>query len=351
MNAPLSENTQAVLLLTAPLIVGRQAGDQPDLLTPGEYNRLARALREKQRQPADLLGPGPDVQALLEDCRHIIAPERATALLARGFSLGQAADHWQTRSIWVASRADPHYPRRLKSKLLENAPVIIYGCGDATLLNNGGLAIVGSRNAGDTVLARAENAGRLAAAAGIGLVSGGARGVDQAAMRGAFQGGGNVLGVLADSLGQAALSRENRDAIRENRAVLISAQDPAAGFNVGNAMQRNKYIYALADAALVVNSDYQKGGTWAGAIEQLEKYHFAPVFVHARARADNGVDEETPASQGNTALLKRGAREWPDPQNAEMLAALLDTTAAEHAAEQKKNQQQQQQDSLPLSFG
>ena len=36
-------------------------------------------------------------------------------------------------------------------------------------------------------------------------------------------------------------------------------------------MQRNKLIYALADAALVVNSDYEKGGTWAGAVEQLER--------------------------------------------------------------------------------
>ena len=34
-------------------------------------------------------------------------------------------------------------------------------------------------------------------------------------------------------------------------------------------MQRNKLIYALADAALVVNAEKDKGGTWNGAIEQL----------------------------------------------------------------------------------
>jgi predicted Rossmann fold nucleotide-binding protein DprA/Smf involved in DNA uptake len=32
----------------------------------------------------------------------------------------------------------------------------------------------------------------------------------------------------------------------------------SAGFNVGNAMQRNKLIYALADASLMVSSDLNK---------------------------------------------------------------------------------------------
>jgi hypothetical protein len=55
MIAPLTPNTQAILLLTAPLIAGR--GDlSAKLLSLGEYNRLAGILREKQKQPADLIG-------------------------------------------------------------------------------------------------------------------------------------------------------------------------------------------------------------------------------------------------------------------------------------------------------
>ena len=83
----------------------------------------------------------------------------------------------------------------------------------------------------------------------------------------------------------------------DHKLVLISPYDPAAGFNVGHAMQRNKVIYALADAALVVTSDFEKGGTWAGAIEQLEKLHLVPVFVR------NGAN----AGKGNSALLRHGA--------------------------------------------
>lgn len=86
--------------------------------------------------------------------------------------------------------------------------------------------------------------------------------------------------------------------------MLVSPYDPAAGFNVGHAMQRNKLIYALSDAALVVTSDFEKGGTWAGAIEQLERLQLVPVFVR---NSDN-------AGKGNTALLKRGGIPWPNPQ-------------------------------------
>jgi uncharacterized protein (DUF1786 family) len=56
MNTEISQNTQAILLLMAPLIAGR-FNSSPDLLTPSEYKWLARHLREIQRQPADLLLP------------------------------------------------------------------------------------------------------------------------------------------------------------------------------------------------------------------------------------------------------------------------------------------------------
>jgi hypothetical protein len=56
MIEPLTSNTQAILLLTAPLVAGR--GEiSPDLLSLGEYNRLTSLLREKQKQPADTISP------------------------------------------------------------------------------------------------------------------------------------------------------------------------------------------------------------------------------------------------------------------------------------------------------
>ena len=104
-------------------------------------------------------------------------------------------------------------------------------------------------------------------------------------MRGALDEGGKAIGVLADSLERAAMNRENRDMLIDGQLVLVSPYDPSAGFNVGNAMQRNKLIYALADAALVVSSDFEKGGTWAGAIEQLDRLRMVPVYVRSRPQS------------------------------------------------------------------
>jgi len=189
MSHSLSPNTQAILLLTAPLIAGRRDSSS-DLLKPGEYRRLVRFLRDKQREPADLLVP--DARGLLEECQHLVGSDRLKSLLARGFLLSQAVERWQARAIWVVSRADAEYSRRLKARLKEDAPPVLYGCGDAALLDTGGLAVVGSRDVDDKLVEYAEGIGRLVARERRTLVSGGARGIDQAAMRGALETGGRV---------------------------------------------------------------------------------------------------------------------------------------------------------------
>jgi predicted Rossmann fold nucleotide-binding protein DprA/Smf involved in DNA uptake len=232
-------------------------------------------------------------------------------------------DRWNARAIWVVSRADANYPPRLKNRLREDAPPVLYGCGETALLDTGGLAVVGSRHVDEQLIASTENVGKLAAQAGFTLISGAARGIDRAAMRGALQAGGAVAGVMADSLEQGALARDNREALMDHKLALVSPYDPAAGFNVGHAMQRNKVIYALADAALVVTSDFEKGGTWAGAIEQLRKLHFVPVFVR------DGVN----VGKGNAALLQHGALPWPNPQDSAELSQALAKALEEKAAE------------------
>ncbi len=143
MMATLSQNTQAILLLTAPLIVGNGKAS-PELLSPGEYKRLAKHLVALQKTPADLLST--DAQEVIQACNPIITADRLMRLLERGFLLTQAVERWRTRAIWVVSRADPDYPRRLKTRLREDAPAVIYGCGELHLADAEGLAVVGSRH-------------------------------------------------------------------------------------------------------------------------------------------------------------------------------------------------------------
>lgn len=314
MTPVLSPNTQAILLLTAPLIAGRNTTSS-DLLSPGEYKRLARYLREIQRQPADLVSP--NAAETLRACQPVIDESRLQKLLGRGFLLSQVIERWQARAIWVVSRADVEYPRRLKARLREDAPAVLYGCGDMTLLETGGLAVVGSRHVDDSLIDYTMSIGRLAVRAGSTLISGGAKGIDQAAMRGAIEAGGKVCGVLADSLEKTSMNREHRNLLLDGQLVLISPYDPSAGFNVGNAMQRNKLIYALADASLVVSSDVNKGGTWAGAVEQLDKLKFVPVFVRSTGKSSAGLD----------ALRNKGALPWPNPRDVDSFEEVFNLSA------------------------
>jgi len=132
-------------------------------------------------------------------------------------------------------------------------------------------------------------------------------------MDGALSSGGKSLGVLADNLDQAVLRRSNRDNLMNGQLTFVSPYDPAIPFNVGYQMQRNKLIYALSDAAVVVNSDYRKGGTWAGATEQLDKFRFVPIFVRTSGEPSKGLEE----------LQAKGALPWPDPDNLGDLANTL----------------------------
>jgi predicted Rossmann fold nucleotide-binding protein DprA/Smf involved in DNA uptake len=142
--------------------------------------------------------------------------------------------------------------------------------------------------------------GNDAAVQGYSIVSGGARGIDEAAMQGALAQEGTGIGVLADSLLRAATSAKYRKALMANNLVLISPFNPEAGFDVGNAMSRNKYIYCLADAAVVVSSSKNKGGTWNGAIEDL-KQRWVPLWVK----------QSSDPSSGNAELVRQGGRWFP----------------------------------------
>ena len=313
LTAEISADTQALLLLTAQLIAGRR-DVSPELLQPTEYRRFARFLHENGWEPADLLAK--DTDDLLVHDRLPIDSDRLQSLLARGFLLSQAIEQWSSRAIWVIGITDDAYPTRL-ARLEKHAPPILYGCGSPALLNGGGLAVVGSRSADDDLLHYAASIGERAARAACALVSGGARGVDQAAMRGALEAGGQAVGVLSNDLGRAALHREHRGLLMGEQLTLVSPYDPAAGFNIGNAMQRNKAIYALADAALVASSDFQQGGTWAGAVEQLDKLKLVPVYV----RSETGKAFES--------LIRKGARRWPEPETTEAFQQALARQASQ----------------------
>ena len=304
MNPDLTDSTKAILLLTAPLFASKDRSADSQL-TLSEYNKLERCLWNCRRELSELLGPGKD--QVLRECQSGLDLERIGRLLERGLLLSQTIENWRSRSIWVMSRSDAEYPKRLIERLGKDAPLVLYGCGDASLLDCGGLAVVGSRDISQELLEYTEQIGRMAAQAECHVVSGAARGVDQAAMHGALKAGGAVSGVLSGDLEREAVNRNHREMLMDGQLVLLTPYDPKARFSVGNAMQRNKLIYALADAALVVESSKGSGGTWTGAVEQLDKLHLVPVYTRAEGEIGPGL----------RGLRQKGAHEWPNPRTPE----------------------------------
>lgn len=277
----LTDDTKAILLLCGRF--GEPVAAEP--LELRDYIAVVRWLMGRRMRPSDLLSLD-SLPELAEETG--IGRDRLVALLKRGVKLGFAVEKWNQSGIWVVSRSDTDYPTRYKEHLKEKAPPVLFGAGDRALLRGGGLAIVGSRNVDARNAGFARDVAAGCARGGLPVVSGGAHGVDQAAMTGALEAGGTVLGVLADSLLRRSVSREARPALAEGRLLLISPYHPEAGFNVGNAMGRNKLIYALADYGLVVVSDHKKGGTWAGAEEELKRRPGRSIFVQLAADAPLG---------------------------------------------------------------
>lgn len=310
----LSADTEVVLLLC-----GRLGGEKQEPYAPlsrREYGELAKWLNGRNLRPCDLMGPGATDQ-LSSAHEAKLERKRLEFLLGRGTAMALALERWSRGGLWVISRGDPAFPKRLKQRLKHSAPPLLYGAGDKSLLEAGGLAIIGSRDASDSALEFTRHVASRCAKVGICVVSGGARGVDAAAMQGATEAGGCCVGVLAADLLKISVNRQNRIGIQEGRLVLVSPFDPEAGFNAGNAMGRNRYIYALADQALVIDSALRTGGTWEGAVENL---HHAWVPMYVRSPGEGA---------GNTALIARGG--WPftaEDANRDSLADFFETSAA-----------------------
>ena len=296
VSSPLSATAQATLLLTS--YFSKTSSEDAKPLTNAEWGRFALWLKEKSTTPADLLVSDPkDLLHGWYDAR--ISVDRIVQLLNRGHSLAIAMEKWQRAGLWVVTRSDPEYPWRLKQRLKTDSPPVLFGCGNRALLNAGGLAVIGSRNANDADLMFTNEVGAKAALERIAIVSGGARGVDETAMLGAMKQGGVVIGVMADSLLKAATSSKWRKGLMDGHAVLVSPFYPEAGFSAGNAMARNKYIYCLADTSLVIHSG-KKGGTLNGAEENLKKV-WVPLWVK----------HTTDKDAANADLVAKGGR-WLD---------------------------------------
>jgi predicted Rossmann fold nucleotide-binding protein DprA/Smf involved in DNA uptake len=264
--------------------------------------QLWRELRSKVAESKD----GEELQAWvaksLNSADAALVVERLE-LLEEAFELKESLGN---DGISLLTEFDDSYPIAWKERLKDAHPALLFVAGNARLLGEAQIGIVGSRDVDDAGSQFAQAVAEEAVRLGYGVVSGGARGVDQISMKATYDCGGNSVGILADSLRSTATKRGTADALESGRVCLVSPFSPSAGFQVGNAMGRNKLIYALSVGTVVVSAAEGSGGTWAGAVEALES-GYCPVLV----RIGNGVPD------GNSKLVKKGGAPMAVPSDLE----------------------------------
>ena len=309
----ISERTKAILLFVA--YFDKKSSRTYKPLTLSEWNRFAAWMGKQEIQPEDFLTK--DNHSLLETLRDKkITAQRVNSLLERKPALALALERWANAGIWVLNRGDKEYPKILKQKLKDKTPPILFCLGNKTLFEKAFIGVVGARNASNKLLEKTATLGKNTVQQEYGIVSGGARGVDEYAMKGALEANGICIGIFADSLLKKSTAKQYRKYIVNGNLLAISPYNPEAGFNVGNAMARNKLIYAMSSVTIIATSN-TKGGTWEGAKENI-KTKYAPLWVFKNNEEKNA----------NAKIVEMGARWLPNNEHS-IIKNLLNTPATQ----------------------
>lgn len=282
-----SDSAMAAILLCTNL--GIEGEYKP--LTLKEWNGLGKTVNDMGYKIADLLKSEFTEKLPISEKQK----EQIKLLTGRGFSIALKLQELENKGIYIVTQFDSDYPKYLKRKLREKMPPVLFYAGDITLAGKIGIAIVGSRDVDDAGMLFAKDLAKKATKEKLIIYSGGAKGVDSISEKAAIDEGGYVVSFIGDSLSKKIRNKDVIQNILNKRILLFSDVNPDTGFSVGRAMNRNKFIYAAAYGAFVVSSDFGKGGTWTGAVENINN-SWTNLFVWS------GCEKK-----GNKELISKGA--------------------------------------------
>ncbi len=190
----------------------------------------------------------------------------------------------------------PEYPSLLRE--MPDPPSLLYCNGNLLPEDELAVAIVGSRKCTHYGLQQAEKIAAALARAGITIVSGLARGIDQAAHTGALKAGGRTIAVMATGLAHI-YPPEHRDLAKDvaSQGAIVTEfpldQAPVAGL----FPQRNRIISGFSMGVVLIEAGRKSGAlhTARHAYEQGREVFAVP------GRIDH------PASAGCHDLIRDGA--------------------------------------------
>ena len=201
------------------------------------------------------------------------------------------------KDIFIITMADALYPERLRN--IYQPPLLLYGKGAMPLFDEeAAVAVVGTRSCTPYGIHCAEKLGYELTQQGGMVVSGMAKGIDAAAMRGALRFGGFTCGVLGGGV-DVIYPAENRRLYEDIAAtgVLLSEYPPQTEPEAWHFPVRNRILSGLSVAVAVVEAPERSGAliTAENAIEQGRDVFAVPGPIDA------------PNSAGCHRLIREGA--------------------------------------------
>jgi len=240
------------------------------------------------------------VRALL-DLPGVELEESPSRYLREAESLLEQA---RSRGIRWVFYGEAQYPPTLQG--LATAPPVIFFRGDLEVLARPLVGVVGTRRPTDYGRAQARRFGRALGEAGVGVVSGGARGIDRAVHEAVLEAGGAAVVVLGTGV-DVPYPPEHRqlfDRIVQEGGILLSEFPPGTGPQKEHFPRRNRLISALSRGVLIVEAPEGSGAlnTAAWAADQGREVFVLPGPVHY------------PTFAGNHRLIREGARLVTSPE-------------------------------------
>ncbi len=197
-------------------------------------------------------------------------------------------------SMITIERGRDEYPSALERLSDPPARLLVIG----TLKEGPSVALVGSRNADAGAIRFTFALAETLARQGVGVISGGALGIDTAAHRGALASGGHTVAVLGSGF-DYMYPPENESLFEQIGALgaLVTEFDPPQPPTRWTFPKRNRIVAAMADAVVVTQAK-ERSGALITAIIARE--------LGVPVGAVPGVPGD-PRGRGGNGLLKGGA--------------------------------------------
>jgi DNA protecting protein DprA len=192
------------------------------------------------------------------------------------------------KNVDILLPENKEYPKKIKS-FYKNAPVL-YVTGNKKHLSSTSVGVSGSREASSDGLKNSYNVAKIAVENNLTVVSGLARGVDEAAHYGAVSNGGNTVMVIPYGIDSYFLKANTK--LYDEAYCVVSMFTPSVRFSKWTAVERNHLISSLSDILFIIEAKEPSGSLMQG---KINLNFLKPTFVF-----DNGL-------AGNYNLIKKGA--------------------------------------------